>query len=326
MLKVGRRFNVLLVLPTLPMLLLIAAFLLNAVEAVTGTIPTAQAAGFSATRDSCTSSSDKPSFGSEVVIADGEVICSNITSFGGTVIIRGVVNGDVVSFGGDVVIAGRVNGNIKLYGGNVTLQDGAAINGDIHLCGGQWIQGRAYQLHGALVDCSMGIGQLLADDGGLGFHLWSLLIWVAFGVLLTSLLPEHVMLVRTTAKTKRSRSLVLGLLSVLLAPIVLLVLTALIISIPLAIIVAIGLVAAWILGTVAIGWQLGDVIIRRVAPQHNTRLIQVVVGLTVLVLAGSLPYIGLFISVGAGLVGLGAVFLSRFGTRLYSPPKQPLTL
>src|SRR5579863_5706252 len=302
MLKVGRRFNVLLVLPTLLMFLLLAALLLNSVEAVTGAIPTVQAAGFPATRNSCTSSSDKPSFGSEVVIAGSEVICSNVTSFGGTVIIRGVVNGDVVSFGGDVVIAGTVNGNIKLYGGNVTLQDGAAINGDIHLCGGQWIQGRAYQLHGALVGCSIGIGQLLADDGGLGFHLWSLLIWVAFGVLLTSLLPEHVMLVRTTAKTKRSRSLVLGLLSVLLAPIVLLVLTALIISIPLAIIVAIGLVAAWILGTVAIGWQLGDVIIRRVAPQHNTRLIQVVVGLTVLVLAGSLPYIGLFISVGAGLV------------------------
>jgi len=44
------------------------------------------------------------------------------------------------------------------------------------------------------------------------------------------------------------------------------------------------------------------------------------------VLAGSLPYIGNWISIGAGLLGLGAVFLSRFGTRLYSQPKQPLTL
>jgi hypothetical protein len=43
-------------------------------------------------------------------------------------------------------------------------------------------------------------------------------------------------------------------------------------------------------------------------------------------LAGSLPYIGCFISIGAGLLGLGAVFLSRFGTRLYSQPKQPLPL
>jgi hypothetical protein len=46
----------------------------------------------------------------------------------------------------------------------------------------------------------------------------------------------------------------------------------------------------------------------------------------VLVLAGSLPYIGWLLSIGAGLIGLGAVFLSRFGTRLYSQPKKPITL
>ena len=52
----------------------------------------------------------------------------------------------------------------------------------------------------------------------------------------------------------------------------------------------------------------------------------VVVGLAVLALAGSLPFIGWFVSIGAGLLGLGAVFLSRFGTRLFSQPRQPLPL
>ena len=101
------------------------------------------------------------------------------------------------------------------------------------------------------------------------------------------------------------RSLVLGLLSALLAPAVLAVLVALIISIPLAIIVAIGLVAAWALGTVAIGWLVGDYILRTLTPhQQHTRVAQVVVG----------------------LLGLGAVFLRRFGTRLYTQPRQPLPL
>jgi hypothetical protein len=53
---------------------------------------------------------------------------------------------------------------------------------------------------------------------------------------------------------------------------------------------------------------------------------QVVVGMTVLTLVGSLPYVGWLIGIGAGMLGLGAVFLSRFGTRLYSQPKQPLPL
>src|SRR5579883_2365857 len=116
------------------------------------------------------------------------------------------------------------------------------------------------------------------------------------------------------------------LLSILLAPAIIAVLIALIISIPLAIIVAVGLVAAWALGTVAVGWLVGEYILHKVAPHLNTRLLQVVVGSAALALAGSLPYIGWFVSIGAGLLGLGAVFLSRFGTRLYSQPKQPLPL
>jgi uncharacterized PurR-regulated membrane protein YhhQ (DUF165 family) len=125
---------------------------------------------------------------------------------------------------------------------------------------------------------------------------------------------------------KPRRSLIIGLLSALLAVPVLVVLIALIITIPLAIIVALGLIVAWAFGTVAVGWLVGDYVVRMVAPHHNTRPIQVVVGLTVLVLAGSLPYVGYWISIGTGLLGLGAVLLSRFGTRLYSQPKQPLIL
>jgi hypothetical protein len=135
-----------------------------------------------------------------------------------------------------------------------------------------------------------------------------------------------VMIVRTTVKSKTRRSLILGLLTVLLAPAVLAVTIALIISIPLAILVVVGLIAAWALGTVAIGWIVGDYIMRTVAPRQNKRPLQVAVGLTVLALAGSLPYIGWFVSIGAGLLGLGAVLLSRFGTRLYSQPRQPLSL
>jgi hypothetical protein len=110
----------------------------------------------------------------------------------------------------------------------------------------------------------------------------------------------------------------------LLAPAVLIVLIALIIPIPLAVMIVGGLIVAWALGTIAIGWLMGEYIMQALAPRHNTRLVQVTVGLTVLVLVGSLPYIGWLVSISAGLVGLGAVFLSRFGTRLYGQPRHPL--
>ncbi|HEY6408924.1 MAG TPA: hypothetical protein VIY29_15800, partial [Ktedonobacteraceae bacterium] len=143
---------------------------------------------------------------------------------------------------------------------------------------------------------------------------------------LTSFFPEHVMFVRTTVVNKARRSIIIGLLSILLAPPLLVVLVALVLPIPLAIILGLVFLGAWGLGTIAVGWLIGENILRKIAPKRNTRMLQIVVGLTMLVLAGSLPYVGLLISLVVGLLGLGAVFLSRFGTRLYSQPKQPLTL
>ncbi len=318
--KVERRWWVKL---TLPGLVLVIMFFMNeGLIVLLHAVPTAYAAGSIA---DCTGSHRTPSFGSAVVVNGNEVICSDITSFGGTVVIRGVVRGNIVSFGGNVIIAGTADGNIYLYGGNVTMQNEAQVNGNIHLCGGQWVRGDRSQLHGAVSGCSQSVAQIFLNDGGnFEFRFWVIITWIGAGLLLMTLLPEHVMLVRMTVRSKTRRSFVLGLLSLLLAPAVLAVLIALIVALPLAIIVAIGLLAAWVLGTVAIGWLVGDYLLKRVAPQYNTRLAQVIVGLVLLALAESFPYIGWFVSIIVGMVGVGAVFLSRFGTRLYSQPKQPL--
>lgn len=312
---------------TLPGLLWLAALLIGGLGLfLSGETASAHALGAKASQGDCTEDNQKPSFGSAVVVSSGEVVCGSLTSFGGAMVVQGEVRGDIVAFGGSVVIGGKVNGNVSLYGGNLTLQNSAHVNGDIHVCGGHWTEGSSSQLHGSVFDCTRSLGWLLAGDGGPVFRFWYVVTWVGLALVLTTLLPEHVMLVRTTVQNKKRRSLLLGLLSALLAPIVLSILVALIIPIPLAILVAVGLIAAWAFGIVAIGWLLGEFIVRTLIPHQSPRSLQVVVGTAVLALAGSLPYIGWVISIGAGLIGLGAVFLSRFGTRLYSPPRKPLPL
>lgn len=309
--------------------LLVILLVTQGVQSLLTGEPTAQAAGPNnvKVKDDCTGAYHRPFFGSPVVVNSGEVICSNITSFGGNIVVHGEVKGDIVGFGGNAVIDGTIDGEVFVYGGNVTSQNSAHINGNIHLCGGRWIQGTNSQLHGSVVECTKSVGLLVLENRSeSSFHFWSLLTWVVLGLFLTSLLPEHVVLVKTTVKSKLRRSLALGLLSILLAPAIVAVATALIISIPLALIVIVVLIAAWALGTVAIGWLIGEYLTNRFVPQHNTRPLQVTVGLIVLTLAGSLPYVGWLISIGVGLLGLGAVLLSRFGTRLYSQPKQPLPL
>lgn len=281
---------------------------------------------FSAMQQNCTEEHLSPSFGGAVVVDTNTVVCDTLTVFGGTVAINGTGIGDVVSFGSAVVIAGTVEGNIDLYGGNVVLRTGSHLFGEINLYAGHWTRGQGVQFVGAVNDHTRPINWLFPGAGTFSFPLLPLITWVALGLFLTTLLPEHVMIVRTTVMSKSRRSLMIGLLSVLLTPPLLVVLIALILSIPVAIIVALGLIAGWALGTVAIGWLVGEYIVRNLAPQKNTRPVQVAVGLTVVVLVGAIPFIGWIISIVVGLLGVGAVFLSRFGTRLYVQPRQPLTM
>jgi hypothetical protein len=292
------------------------------------TAPIALAAAHHASNDngSCMKRHQGPSLGSVVVVAQNDVECGSITAFGGTVAINGEVRGDVVTFNSDVVIAGTVDGNVEQFGGKLVLRSGSFVHGNVDLYGAAWAEGTNAGVGGTFSDHTSAINWLLPYGDAWDYIFWSLLLWIGLGLLLTWLLPEHVMIVRTTAVYTMKRCLMLGLLSILLAPAVLLVLFALVLSIPLAILVALGLLAAWVLGTTAIGCWLGEYLVNRFMPQYNSRIMHIVVGITVLVLAGSLPYIGWLIIIGSGMWGLGAVFLSRFGTRLYSKPKQPLPL
>ncbi|MGH2510561.1 MAG: hypothetical protein ACRDHZ_24565, partial [Ktedonobacteraceae bacterium] len=275
----------------------------------------------------CTTTQHHPVVEQALVVNGNEVLCADLTLLGGTLDVAGEVHGTIRAFGSNINIAGTVSGDIDLYGGMATLQNGSHLQGNINVYGGSERLEAGAHLDGVVNNQSQHISFWMPGlSFGFAFPFWPLVIWVVLGLALTSLLPEHVMFVRTTVASRARRSLLLGLLSFLLAPAVLLVLIALIIPIPLALLIASGLIAAWALGTIAIGWLVGASIMRAIAPRHNTHQAQVTVGLAVLVIGGSLPYIGWLVSIGAGLLGLGAVFLSRFGTRLYSQPRHPLKL
>ncbi len=234
-------------------LLLFIGFKISGIgENLAWTLPSAQATDKSVNGSggACTRNIQGPSFRGSIVIGSNEIVCGDVTSFGGSVVVQGELRGNVTAFNSNTLIAGEVIGNLTLFGGIIALNSNSQVHGHIDLYGTRELNAQGKHLEGAITDQ------------------------------------------------------------------VLVVLVALILPIPLALILALGLIAAWILGTVAVSWTIGDHILRAVAPQYNTRLIDVVVGLTVLVLVGSIPYIGWLINIGVGLLGLGAVFLSRFGTRL----------
>lgn len=72
--------------------------------------------------------------GGTILVEEGETITEDLTAVGGTLIVRGTVEGDVSAFTGNVFIDGEVTGNLDAFSGNVRIN--GTVNGDVGAFGG----------------------------------------------------------------------------------------------------------------------------------------------------------------------------------------------
>ncbi|WP_158058653.1 polymer-forming cytoskeletal protein [Halorussus halophilus] len=86
--------------------------------------------------------------GGTIVVEEGETITEDLTAFGGTLIVRGTVEGDVSAFTGNVFIDGQVNGNLEAFSGNVRIN--GTVNGDVGAFGGNVVLADDGRIGGAL--------------------------------------------------------------------------------------------------------------------------------------------------------------------------------
>lgn len=318
--KAARLFRLLFVLIGV---VIVSLFIRGGISGILpATSPVAHAANGT---DSCTATSQqRPLFGSTVSVEAGDVLCGDVTIVGGTVSIQGLVRGSILAFGSNILLNGGVSGNIRLFGGSIRFGTRSYVLGNVNLYGSRVDGEKEVRIDGTYDDHSKNGG--FFGLGAFNLPIWFLLIMLPLGLLYTRFFPEHIVFISAAMKNQTRRSLMIGLLSALLAPAILLILIALIISIPLALIVLLVLVIAWTAGTIALCWMLGEQVIRAFTTRPSTRYLQVIAGVVMLAVFIALPFIGWIVFLGTGIVGIGAVFLSRFGTRLYRRPEQPLSI
>ncbi len=79
-----------------------------------------------------TAAAEQTRTGGSVVVGQGETVRGGLTATGGTVVIRGTVNGDLNAFSGNVLIdqGGTVNGDVSAFAGNVRIEGTVTGNVD----------------------------------------------------------------------------------------------------------------------------------------------------------------------------------------------------
>jgi hypothetical protein len=306
-----------------------------------------------------TLSDDKVIFGDNFTLKDGETIGGNLIVLGGSVTIEdgARVTDNLVVFGGNVELGGEVGGDVVTFGGSADLLGSAVVEGRLVTSGGSITRAEGAEVKGGesqgfsfsydtplpfLPEPLRPLNPLIAlvRDLVLSF---AVAVGVAFLALLVVLfLPEQTRRVSAAMTTAPVASGFLGLLTFVAGP-VLITLTAITLClIPVSVLGAVVFAMAVVFGWLALGALIGERLAaalrwHTLGPAVSAALGTFLVTLFVW-LFDLLANLGLggwlflpircvvfVVSVGLASVGLGAVVLTRFGTRAYLGSAPPAT-
>jgi hypothetical protein len=244
------------------------------------------------------------------------------------------IEGDVVAVFGSVRIDGQVNGNVVAVFGSVRLMPGSSVDGDAVAVGGALDQAPNARVRGESV--SLGFlpvhWGMPALRGMLGVLVVGWMITLLVGWLFTLIFPTRMLRVAVTASRRVVASFFLGILSAPLLVIAVVLMMITLIGIPLALLLPLFYVMMVWAGQIASSYVLGSRLLhRRLGEAPPMMAIGVgtlfvgaffVLGAAMAGPEGAGRSLALFFSllgglmvIGLSIIGVGAVLLSRFGSR-----------
>jgi hypothetical protein len=296
--------------------------------------------------------------GGTYTLRTGQQLDGDLGVVGGVATVEegATVQGDVMVAGGTLSVAGRIDGDIAIFGGSVTLERSAYVDGDLVNIGGS-VQRSAGAVvtgdvrEGGEFDLPMAPGPMFFPDlerfsfgsevsaqQSPGQWLALLLLRIirsgimvlalaALALVVALFWPKGVERLGQTAMHQPVLVFLVGLLSWVVGLGLLVVLAITICLIPLALLVGLALLVAALLSWVTAGWLIGRKLLAVLNLRNVTVVVEAAVGTLLLAvvyfLVGILPCTEFIFGLLIVSLGLGAIVLTRFGTRPYPMPTPP---
>ena len=287
--------------------------------------------------------------GGSFVLRANETIRGDLTILGGSAMVEagGRVEGDVNVFGGSADISGIITGDVNVLGGSITLRKTAMVNGGTRVLGGSVdreegatvgehstsMTGPKVNLPGGEIDLGKVIGDGIAagvanrpkapDWPGIVFVsnginlIANLILFTLISMLVVSLLPHKTERMLITARGQWLVSGGIGLLSFIAVPILIVLFAITICLIPAAIGLALGWVAGLLIGIAVVARYVGERLMIGFGKHGWAPVKMAATGAIAIALVSGVPVLGGLITLLVASVGLGALILTRFGTRPY---------
>jgi hypothetical protein len=275
--------------------------------------------------------------GGSYTLSDGDTLNEDLMILGGMATLEegSTVNGNIMVLGGTLSVAGDVNGDITATGGLVSLSDSAVVHGDVTTVGAQLNRDSATTIEGK-VQNETNTPFVAVPDGWrfpyvdmrfsplvqAGLYFLKAILWALLAMLVVMFLTSQT---ERTVEAITSQPLIaggFGLLTIVIAPLVLIGLTITICLIPVAFVGLLVFVVAWCFGLIAIGTEIGKRFGRIFKQEWHPALAAGVGTLLLVLVLNGLAFItciGWIPQVLVGMLGLGGIILTRFGTVSYTP-------
>ena len=267
---------------------------------------------------------DRKGAGKDIYVGPQEKV-DDVVVVGGKAVIAGHVLGDIKAVGGKIVLeqGARVDGDVTVIGGDAVFNDDVVIMGDVTCIGGEITGYNRATVEGSVTRVLSnrvfgfivpGLVSFFTLGASFAFCLiymsWIFTMIFLVGIFTHYFLPEPSENIKKILALKPGISFLVGLIAIVsFIPIniILLITIIWIFFIPVCAILFF-LISCWGLAMLltALGGKLP-------INKKRNEFVNFLSGLAILFIISLIPFVGTFVMFVAGTMGLGAVFVSKFG-------------
>ena len=264
----------------------------------------------------------------ELRIHEGDVLQADIILLDGSLVINedGHLQGNIYQVLGTSRIDGQVTGNVSQWGGEMALGSETVIEGTLSLGGGDNMRSPRTRITDGVTDVETQLSVLdWVTNTTRDQVIWAgvqLAVTGFLAVLIAKFIPRPLSHVRGALKSHIVVSLAMGILVGLVGLVLMVQMVFTIILIPVAFLGGLLFLMAVLMGWVGIGDLIGRWVWGRIGWEEGPVLtagVGTLIFLVFLQFFQVLPGPGGLITLFAAAVGLGAVFLTRFGLQRFIP-------
>lgn len=243
--------------------------------------------------------------GGNVELDSGVVVARNAYLAGGSIRVKGNVQGALMASGGAVVLDGVVGSNVEIAAGALRIGPKAQIAGNLRYR----VPAKKVQIDPAARIAGT-VTALPVPSGPGFFRIMWILGFLLAGAVVVALLPGFAAEAAAIVPQRPGQAALFGLGSLIVVPIVAVVAAVTVIGIPLALVICALYIVLVYLGraTLAI-WVGGRILGARGGAGRGGVVLNFLVGALLLLVVGFIPLLGGLVMAVATVLGLGTILL-----------------